>query len=74
VDADGRLRIRVRAAPADGAANKSVIKVLAAAMHVAPSRVSLLSGARGRDKRIAVDGFSHGSAIGRWPGLLTRDE
>jgi uncharacterized protein len=66
----GVLRIRVRAVPADGAANKAVLKTLAAALDVAPSAVALVSGARSRVKRISVDVESE--VVERlWPGLLT---
>ncbi|WP_341991619.1 DUF167 family protein [Azorhizobium sp. AG788] len=49
---DGRevLKIRVRAAPEDGAATAAVIKVLAAAAGIAPSAVRLTSGATARLK------------------------
>ena len=56
---DGRevLKIRVRAAPEDGAATAAVIKVLAAAAGIAPSSVRLTSGATARLKvfRLAGD-------------------
>ena len=48
--ADGRevLKLRVRAAPDDGAANDAVLRMLAKALGVAPSAVSLLAGATAR--------------------------
>ncbi|NIV73577.1 MAG: YggU family protein, partial [Gammaproteobacteria bacterium] len=52
---DDRLRIRVRAAPVDNAANEGMITLLAKELGVAKSRVRLLSGAKGRNKRVAVD-------------------
>ena len=72
--ADGLLRVKVRAAPADGAANKSVLRVLAAELDVAPSRLELVSGATSRTKRVVVDGVSRAALQARWPGLQTRDE
>jgi uncharacterized protein YggU (UPF0235/DUF167 family) len=68
------LHVRVRAAPADGAANEAVGRTIAAALRIAPSRVSLKSGAASRSKRIAVDGVDAGAIAARWPGLLTRKE
>jgi uncharacterized protein (TIGR00251 family) len=47
---DGRLRVRVMAAPVDGAANRAVIALLAEALRVAPSRLELVRGAASRDK------------------------
>jgi uncharacterized protein YggU (UPF0235/DUF167 family) len=63
----------VRAAPADGAANKAVVRVIADALAVAPSTVELLTGASGRLKRLAV-AVRREVVERRWPGLLTRDE
>jgi uncharacterized protein YggU (UPF0235/DUF167 family) len=63
----------VRAAPADGAANKAVVRVIADALAVAPSTVELLTGASGRLKRLAV-AVRREVVERRGPGLLTRDE
>ena len=52
---EGRLRIRVCAAPVDNAANEAMIALLAKELGVAKSRVRLLAGAKGRNKRVAVD-------------------
>lgn len=56
--ADGRevLKVRVRAAPEDGAATKAVIKVVAAAAGVAPARVTLAAGATARVKVLRIEG------------------
>ncbi len=54
--ADGRdeLEVRVAEAPADGAANAAVIKLLAKALGVSRSDLSIASGLSGRHKRVAV--------------------
>ena len=54
--ADGReeLEIRVAEAPADGAANDAVIKLLAKALGVSRSELSIISGATSRHKRVAI--------------------
>ena len=56
--ADGQsvLKVRVRAAPSDGEANAALIAVLARALGVPSRRMSLISGATARIKRVAVDG------------------
>ena len=53
---NGRLRVRVSAAPVDGAANQKMIAMLAKEFGVAKSRVRLLAGASKRDKRAAIEG------------------
>ena len=55
---DGVLHVRVTAAPVDGAANSAIIKLLADHIGVAKGRISLVSGAKGREKTFAVDGLT----------------
>ncbi len=50
----GRLAVKVRAKPQDGAANDAVLSLLAVALGVAPSRLRLLRGATSRDKLIGI--------------------
>ncbi len=56
--ADGRsvLKVRVRAAPSEGAANAALTKVIAAALEMAPRNVSLAAGATTRIKRVKIEG------------------
>jgi len=55
---DGRvvLKARVRAAPADGAANTALCRLIAEAVGVPPRDVSVAAGAASRLKRIHVRG------------------
>ena len=55
-DPGGRpfLELRVAAAPADGAANAEVVKMLAKALDLAKSDVRIVSGERARLKRLEV--------------------
>lgn len=53
---DGALQIRVRATPSEGAANTEVCQVLADALGVRRRSIQILSGHKGRRKRIAVEG------------------
>ncbi len=50
-----RVKIRLRAAPADGQANAELCAWLAAEFGVARGRVRLLSGASNRAKQIEID-------------------
>jgi hypothetical protein len=54
--ADGRveLEVRVAEAPADGAANEAVVKLLAKALGISRSEVSIISGHASRHKRVAI--------------------
>ncbi len=55
---EGMLRVRVKAAPVDGAANAALIQLLAKQFGVAKSIVTLVSGATARNKIVEVDGIS----------------
>jgi uncharacterized protein YggU (UPF0235/DUF167 family) len=63
---DGRaaLRVRVRAAPADGAANAAVRRVLAECLGRPMSAVTLKSGASARIKVFAVAGADAARVVG----------
>ena len=50
----GRLTVKVRAKPHDGAANEAVLALLAEALGIATSRLRLLRGATGRDKLVRI--------------------
>jgi uncharacterized protein (TIGR00251 family) len=54
--ADGReeLEVRVAEAPADGAANEAVVKLLAKALGISRAEVRLVAGAASRHKRVEV--------------------
>jgi uncharacterized protein YggU (UPF0235/DUF167 family) len=56
--ADGStvLKARVRAVASEGAANAALIRLVAATLGVAPSRVTLTGGAAARVKRLKVEG------------------
>ena len=46
------IKIRIKAPPVDGGANRELLRFLAGRLGVSPSAVQLLSGAAGRRKRI----------------------
>ena len=54
--ADGRdeLEVRVAEAPADGAANEAVVKLLAKELGVSRAEVRIVAGAASRHKRVAI--------------------
>lgn len=55
--AEGRLRIRVAAAPAEGEANRELVRFLATALGVPRGAVAITAGASGRRKTIRVRGI-----------------
>jgi uncharacterized protein (TIGR00251 family) len=72
VTESGALRVRVTAAPADGAATKAVLGLVAKAVHVPGGAVTLLSGARSRTKRLRIDGIEPARVQSIWPGVSAR--
>ena len=55
---DGELIVRLTAPPVEGAANSSLVKLLAKKAGVGRSRVRIVSGERGRTKIVEFEGFS----------------
>ncbi|MEE2860688.1 MAG: DUF167 domain-containing protein [Pseudomonadota bacterium] len=49
------LRVHVTAVPEDGRANRAVLKLLAGALSVAPSRLTVIRGDTARDKLVRLD-------------------
>lgn len=52
------LRVRVTAPPVEGKANYALLRLLADALDVSPSRLRLIKGQTSREKVIAVEGLS----------------
>ena len=55
---DGALKVAVTAPPEKGKANKAVAQLLAKSLGVPPAAVSVVVGATGRRKQVAVDGLT----------------
>jgi uncharacterized protein len=75
IDGSGRLsdgsevlQVRVRAVPAEEAANRALIAILAKSLHVAKSSVTIVSGRSARVKQVRIAGDSRllAEGIERW--------
>ncbi|MFT4036961.1 MAG: DUF167 family protein [Thermomicrobiales bacterium] len=55
---DGTLRVRLTAPPVEGAANAALLKLLANVLGTSRGRLTVVSGATNRHKRVAVDGMA----------------
>lgn len=67
--ADGVLRVRVAAPPVDGAANRSLLRLLADELGLPRGAVRLVGGETSRVKLVEVDGADPSTIAARWPGL-----
>jgi uncharacterized protein (TIGR00251 family) len=67
---DGALKVRVRAAPVDGAANEAVRDLLADRIGVPRRSVELVAGAGSRKKRFRIEGIGTGALEARLIELL----
>jgi uncharacterized protein YggU (UPF0235/DUF167 family) len=54
----GRLLLRVTAAPEDGKANAAACKLVAKALRIGKTSVSVTNGETARDKTLTIDGLS----------------
>jgi uncharacterized protein YggU (UPF0235/DUF167 family) len=55
---DGQLRIRLRAAPVDGAANAALIALLAERLRLPRRAITIVQGDTARVKRLAITGLT----------------
>jgi uncharacterized protein (TIGR00251 family) len=68
------LGVRLAARPVDGAANLELVRLLADALGVSRSAVTLESGARGHRKRLHVAGLDVATARARLAPYLSIDK
>ncbi|MBS1685370.1 MAG: DUF167 domain-containing protein [Bacteroidetes bacterium] len=54
-EADGTLRVKIKAPPVEGKANKYLSEYIAGRLGIAPSRVTLLKGAGTSHKTLNID-------------------
>lgn len=71
--ADGVLRVRVTRPPADGEANRAVLRLVGRALRVPVSRLALVAGQRSRRKRIRVDGIDEAELARRLDAVGSGD-
>jgi len=62
---DGELRVRVTRPPVEGEANDAVRRLVASAIGVPPSALTLDAGARSRRKRYTIAGLSEAELAAR---------
>jgi uncharacterized protein YggU (UPF0235/DUF167 family) len=66
---DGVLRARVAAPPVEGAANQSLLRLIADELGVPRRDVRLVAGANGRVKVVVIDRLEPERVLERWPEL-----
>jgi uncharacterized protein (TIGR00251 family) len=69
----GALRVRVAARPVEGAANRELVRFLAAALGVRPPALTIEAGLHGRDKRVRVEGVGAATVAARLMPTLSVD-
>ena len=67
---DGALLVRLVAAPVDGAANDELIALIATALRIPKRDITIVSGERGRSKRIRIAGIAPEEALARLRSLI----
>src|SRR5689334_14576993 len=71
IDTGEAIRVRITAAPVDGAANARLLKYLATILDVPSSALSVISGTQARHKRVLARGIDNTSA---WSALCRAAE
>ncbi len=57
------LKIKLTSPPVDGEANKALVKFLAKTLKTSPGKISIITGATGRNKSIHVEDFDEDSLM-----------
>lgn len=58
IDENKNIKVYLNSPPADGKANTECITLFSKKLKVARSKISIQTGLRGRNKRIAIEGLS----------------
>lgn len=69
----GALKVAIASPPLENRANQELIRYLARALGVKPSRCRLLSGLKSKNKKIQVDGMARAELAARLQALLGVD-
>lgn len=64
---EGRVKIRLKAPPVEGEANKELIRFLAKALNVSKAKVVIKAGKASRRKRVRIEGISAKAALAILP-------
>jgi len=64
----GVLAVRVTAPPVEGEANRAIVAVIAGALGLPKSAVTIVRGTRGRDKLVRITGLDAREMEGRLEG------
>jgi uncharacterized protein len=68
--ADGVLHVKLAAPPVDGAANEALVGLLAGSLDIGKRSIRIVSGARGRVKRLELTGLTQASLDARLAAML----
>ena len=58
----GALKVRLTAPPVDDRANEALRRFLASRLHVSPSAITIISGAKNRTKLVSIAGVTEAEA------------
>jgi uncharacterized protein (TIGR00251 family) len=60
---DNTIKIRLRAPPVDGAANRELISFISSRLGISRSAIAIVSGRTSRRKRVSIQGVSEPQAL-----------
>ena len=67
---EGLLRVKIAAPPVEGKANEGLVDYLAELLQIKPRQISVIKGAKSRQKLINVDGLEQSELAARLTALL----
>jgi uncharacterized protein (TIGR00251 family) len=68
---DGRLKLKIKAAPVEGQANDEIIRFFAKLLKVKQNQIAIMSGDTGKQKRILITGITFEVATEKINSKLT---
>ena len=63
VDANNTIKVYLNAPPVDGKANSELIALFSKKLGIPKSAITIISGEKGKKKRIEIEGLSHEAVL-----------
>ncbi len=64
-DSQGRLKVKINAAPERGKANAELLEYLAKTLHISKSQIAIIQGETSRQKRIEIRGVKKSGVLAK---------
>ena len=63
INDSGEIKVYLNSPPIDGKANAEVIKLFSKQLHIAKSKIAIIRGDKGKQKRLSIEGIDFDNLI-----------